>query len=238
MIKTKNIKHAQVTYDDRYNQRWLSAVGEDVVYWELERTGIPRDDTLLVPTTFLNTETNVGSVLNISAQGGGLINTSDTAEYDQHSLQLPKGASQLTAGDPLYFGAKVKTDNATKGDFLFGLVELDTTPLATSGAHAVSVTDDGLYFYKLNDETTMKFVNEKGGTAGETDLETTHDVNYHVYELYYDGTTLYVYFDDVLATSISTGLADQVLSPSFTAVAGDDGAESMSIQWSRAIQIF
>jgi len=238
MIKTKSVKNALVTYDDRYTQRWLSAVGEDVVHWELFRTGVPRDDTLLVPTTFLNTETNVGTVVNVSGQGGGLAITSDTAEYDQHSLQLPYGAFQLTAGDPMYFGAKVKTEHASKGDFLFGMVEVDTTPLATSGSHAVSVTDDGLYFYKLNDETTMKFVNEKGGTAGETDLETTHDVNYHVYELYYDGTTLYVYVDDSLVTSIATGLADQVLSPSFTAAAGDDGAELMTVQWARAIQIF
>lgn len=30
-IKTKPVKNALVTYDDRYNERWLDAVGVDVV---------------------------------------------------------------------------------------------------------------------------------------------------------------------------------------------------------------
>lgn len=238
MVKTKYVKNALVTYDDRYTERWLDAVGVDVVKWELERTGIPRDDTLLVPTTFLNTETNVGTVINLSALGGGLVNTSDTAEYDGHSLQLPYGAFQLTAGNPLYFGAKVKTDNATKGDHLFGLVEKDTTPLNAAASHAVAVTDDGVYWYKLNDETEIKFNNELGGTITSTPVGATHDVNYHIYELYYDGVTLSAYFDNALTVQIATGLADQVLTPTFDTRAGDDGAEIMTIQWARAIQIF
>lgn len=238
MIQTKSVKNALVTYDDRYTQRWLDAVGQDVVKWELGRTGIARDDTLFIPGTFLNTEVNTGSVLNVSGQGGGLAITTDTAAYDGHSLQCPYGAFQLTAGDPLYFGAKFKTEHATYGDYLVGLVEVDTTPMATSAAHAVSVTDDGLYFYKLDAGTEFYFTNELGGVVGSTAVGATHDVNYHVYELYYDGTTLYVYFDDSLVTSIATGLADQVLTPTFEARAGADGAEVLTVQWARAIQIF
>ena len=238
MIQTKSVKNCLVTYDDRYAERWLDAVGIDVVKWELERTGIPRDDTLLVPTTFLNTEVNVGSVANVASLGGGLAITTDTAEYDGHSLQLPSGAFQISSGSQLYFGARVKTDNATKGDFLFGLVEKDTTPLATSVGHALSVTDDGLFFYKLNDETGMTFVNELGGVEGAVASGVTHDADYHIYELYYDGTTLYVRIDNSLITSIATGLADQVLTPTFEARAGDDGAEILTVQWARAIQIF
>jgi len=238
MVKTKHVNNALVTYDDRYEERWLDAVGVDVVKWELERTGIPRDDTLLVPTTFLNSETNVGTVLNIGVQGGGLANTSDTAEYDGHALQLPHGAFQLTAGDPLYFGAKVKTDHASNGDHLFGLVEVDVSPLAAAATHGVAVVDDGLYWYHLTTETVMKFNNELGGVIGSTAFSTTHDVNYHVYEMYYDGATLSVYFDNALTVQIGTGLADQVLTPTFDTRAGGDGAEIMTIQWARCIQIF
>ena len=238
MVKTKYVRNALVTYDDRYTERWLDAVGVDVVKWELERTGIPKDDTLLVPTTFKNTETNVGTVINLGALGGGLVNTSDTAEYDGHSLQLPYGAFQVSAGCPFYYGAKVKTDHASKGDHLFGLVEVDTTPLAASVGHAVAVTDDGLYWYHLNDETVMKFNSELGGVLSSTAFTTTHDVNYHVYEMYYDGATLSVYFDNSLTVELGTGLPDQVLTPTFDTRAGDDGAEIMTIQWARAIQIF
>jgi hypothetical protein len=238
MIQTKSVNNALVYYDDRYNERWLDAVGVDVVKWQLDRTGIPDDDTLNIPTGFLNTETNVGTVRNVSGQGGGLAIVSDTAEYDGHELQCPYGAFQLTAGDPLYFGAKVKTDHATHGDFLFGLVEVDTTTTAAAGAHAISVTDDGLYFHKLTAATGMTFTNELGGVVGSTAIGATHDVNFHVYELYWDGAVLYVRFDDSLVTSIATGLADQVLTPTFVARAGADGAETLTIQWARAIQIF
>ena len=238
MIKTKTVKNALVTYDDRYLQRWLDAVGVDVVKFELARTAIPRDDTLLVPTELLNTEINVGTVVNESALGGGLVITTDVAEYDGHSLQAPYGAFQLSSGCPLYFGAKFKTEHATHGDFLVGLCEVDTTPMATSASHALSVTDDGVFFYKLTTGTEFDFVNELGGVEGATALGATHDTEYHVYELYYDGTVLHVYFDDSLVTSIATGLADQVLTPTFEARAGSDGAEVLTIQWARAIQIF
>jgi hypothetical protein len=238
MVKTKYVKNALVTYDDRYNQRWLDAAGVDVVKWDLPRTGINDDDTKNIPTEFLNTEVNTGTVINVSGQGGGLVITTDTAEYDGHSLQCPYGAFQLTSGDPLYFGAKVKTDHATHGDFLFGLVEVDTAPLATSSAHALAVTDDGLYFYKLTAGTQFYFVNELGGVEGATAVGATNDTEYHTYEFYWDGATLYVYFDDSLVTSIAEGLADQVLTPTFEARAGADGAEKLTIQWARAIQIF
>jgi len=53
-----------------------------------------------------------------------------------------------------------------------------------------------------------------------------------------NGTTLSAYFDNVLTVEIGTGLADQVLTPTFDTRAGDDGAEIMTIQWARCIQIF
>jgi hypothetical protein len=129
--------------------------------------------------------------------------------------------------------------NGAKGDYLFGLCEVDTALLATATAHAVAVTDDGIYFYQLNDETTMKFNNEKGGAIDSTDSSvTTGDATYHDYEFYYDGiSTLYAYVDGTEITTISTGLADQALTPSFNVRAGDDGAEILSVAWSKAIQI-
>jgi hypothetical protein len=96
-----------------------------------------------------------------------------------------------------------------------------------------------LYFYQLNDETVIKFNNELGGTITSTTTGiTTGDGVYHDYEFYYDGIgTLFVYADGTEITTLSTGLADQALTPSFNVRAGDDGAEIASIQWSKAIQI-
>jgi hypothetical protein len=152
-------------------------------------------------------------------------------------MQLDGAGFKLESGKPCYFGIKFKSANATKGDFLFGLCEIDTTLLATSTAHAVTVTDDGVYFYHLNDETDVTFSNELGGTVGSTAIGGTHDTSYHVYEIYYDGSQLFAYFDNSLVVNITSGLADQALTPSFNIRAGDDGAEVMDIQWLRAFQL-
>ena len=45
MVKTKYVNNALVTYDDRYTERWLDAVGVDVVKWELAR---PFQSTLIM----------------------------------------------------------------------------------------------------------------------------------------------------------------------------------------------
>jgi hypothetical protein len=56
---------------------------------------------------------------------------------------------------------------------LLGLCEVDTALLAVSGAHAVAVTDDGLYFYQLSTESVFKFNNELGGVITSTSTGVT-----------------------------------------------------------------
>jgi len=236
MIQTQSVRNALVYYDDRFNARWLKAIGQNVTEWELG-VGLAQDDSSADPTTMTNTEGGTNSAVSSTTTGDRLLITTGGTEYNGVNLQVKGSAFKIQANKPVYYGIEAKTDNATKGDFLFGLCEVDTTLLATASAHALAVTDDGLYFYKLNDGTAFIFVNELGGTEGATATGVTNDTNYHIYEFYWDGSTLYVYVDNSLVTSITSGLADQALTPSFNVRAGDDGAEVLYVKWARAIMI-
>jgi hypothetical protein len=238
MIQEKSVQNARVLYDDRYTNRWVEAFGTNVVKWELP-VGIPKDDTSDDPSGMVNTEGGTNSALSSTTAGDRLIITTGGTEYNGMNLQAHGSAFKIEAGNPLYFGARVSMQNGAKGDYLIGLCEVDTTLLNASGSHAVAVTDDGVYFYQLNDETAFTFVNELGGTAGTTASGvTTGNATKHDLEFYYDGVdTLYAYVDGSEITSISSGLADQALTPSINVRAGDDGAEILNVEWMRAIQI-
>jgi len=227
---------ARVIIEDEYNHRWLDAFGQNVVKY-LMNVGINSDDQTNDPTDMLNTETGSNTILAHTTEGGGLLITTGGTEYQGVNLQLDGSAFKLEAGKPLYFGAKFKSEHATHGDFLFGLCEIDTTLLATSSAHALSVTDDGVYFSHLTTATDINFTNELGGVEGTTAVGATHDTDYHVYEIYYDGSQLFAYYDDDLIVTVTDGIADQALTPSINCRAGSDGAEVFDVQWIRCFQL-
>jgi hypothetical protein len=236
-IQTKSINSALVYYDDRYTNRLIDAVGANVVKWELP-VGVPKDDTTDDPSGLVNTETGTNTVLSSTTAGDRLTVTTGATEYNGVNLQVHGSAFKLESGKPCYFGARIAVQNGSKGDYLIGLCEVDTTLLATATAHALSVTDDGVFFYQLNDETSFAFVNELGGTEGEIATGiTTGNSTYHDLEFYYDGAVLYAYANGSEIGSVASGIADQALTPSINVRTGDDGAEILYVQWMRAIQI-
>lgn len=235
-VNTKIYNGALVYREDAYTQRWLDAFGENVVKYFLG-VGESFDDASGDPTGWTNTETGTNTIIAHTTEGGGFKITTGASEYNGVNLQRTGSAFKLESGKPLYFGCKCKTENATKGDMLVGLCEVDTTLMATSAAHALSVTDDGVYFYKLSAQTDVTFVNELSGTEGKTAIGGTHDTEYHVYEIYYDGSQIFAYFDDSLVVNVTSGLAAVALTPSINFRAGDDGAEVLDVQWMRVIQL-
>lgn len=238
-ITTKSINNALITYDDRYNQRWLDAVGENVVKYILN-PGSATDDTTGDPTAWTMTVTEVGAsdstVVNNTNDGYSLLLTTDAAEYDGINLQLKGSAFKLSANKPLYFGCKLKISDATQSDLLVGLCEVDTTLLNTGGSHALAVTDDGVYFSKLDGGTTIKFTNELDGAEGTTASSIAMDTSDHIYEIYWDGSTLYAYVDNVLVTTVASGLAAVALTPSINFRTGEAVAKTCNIAWMRVFQ--
>ncbi len=238
MIRTKDVRNARVYYDDRHPNRWVDAIGSNVVKFELP-VALPQDDSTDNPTTIAATEVGTNSALSAIATGDRMIISTGVTEYNGMNLQAHGSAFKIVAGQPLYFGIRAAMENGVgKGDYLFGLCEIDTTLLATSAAHAVSVTDDGVYFYMLEGETTVKWNNELGGVIGSIDSEVAPGSGiYRDYEFFYDGAILFGYIDGALIGSVATGLADQALTASLNVRTGDDGTEILNVQWMKAIQI-
>lgn len=237
MVKEKHIRNALVLYDDRYPNRILDAFGDNVVKWELP-VSMPDDDTTSVPTGWVSTQGGTNTVVSSVTPGDRSTITTGVTEYNGVNLQAPGSPFKLESGKPLYFGARIAVQNgAGKGDYLIGLCEVDTTLLAASAAHAVNVVDDGVYFYMLQAQTTIKFVNELDGAEGAIVAGTPGSGTYHDLEFYFDGTTLFAYFDGVEIGSVSTGLAAVALTPSINVRTGDDGAEILYVSWMKVIQI-
>lgn len=239
MIKTKSVKNAQVTYDDRYNERWLDAVGENVTKFIINSgNSVPTDDTTGDPTQFTMTVVEVGAgtttCVNNTEEGQALLVTTAANENDSINLQAKGAVFKIESGCPMYFGIKCKASEATQSDLLVGLCEVDTTLMA---AHALAVTDDGVYFSCIDAVTTINFTNELGGVEGTAASAVALTTGEHIYEIYYDGSTLYAYVDDILVTSLTSGLADQALTPSVFFGNGDANARTLDIAWIRAIKL-
>jgi hypothetical protein len=189
------------------------------------------------PTQFVFTPTEVAGTstcVNSLNEGYALKMTNGTNENDGQNLQLKGSAFVLTRGCPLYFGVKLKISDWDESDLLVGLCEPDTTLMA---AHAVTVTDDGIYFSKLQDVAVINFNNELAGVVGTVASEIPMDVNAHIYEIYWDGDTLFAYVDNELVTTIDAGLANEELTPSIAFYNGEAVAKVCDIAWMRCIQL-
>ncbi|TVQ38480.1 MAG: hypothetical protein EA384_09110 [Spirochaetaceae bacterium] len=233
-IQTKSVRNALVYYDDRHPNRWLDAVGTNVVKWELEAG--PAQSAANVMSRFVMTAATATIDQAVTA-GDRLLITTGGTEHQGINMQLNGSAFRLAAGLPVYFGARFNVENGSKGSYLIGLCGVDTT-LLNASTSALDVSASGIYFYQLNDATTFTAVNQKASVSNAiatgivTGSGTKRD-----FEFFFDGAILTFYAEGKKIGSIAEGWADAVLTPSLNVRAGDDGAEKLNIEWMRAIQV-
>lgn len=227
-------------YDESVPVRILDVWGDDVVKFNLQ-TPEAVDDTTGNPNRFVmtvveggagDTEFNAGTTAGISA-----VITTAANEYDGINLQALGTSFDLATGKPVYFGIKCSISDATQSDLLIGLAGLDTTLMATSSAHALSIGAGFVGFTKLDAVTQSYF--KTFMTTAETNSAAvgTIDTDAHEYEFYWDGATLFAYYDGVLVTSFTDDIPTVALTPSINFRAGAAAAKSMSIYWMRAFRI-
>lgn len=239
MIQTKNLRHSLVYYDEAFPDRWLDAIGKDVVKL-LSESSIPMDDSTGDPTSATVTVVEIGAgtsiVVNSVTAGEWLTFTSAGNENDGHNLQWKGEPFKLTANLPMYVGAKITLDEATQVDFLFGVCETLTALLA---AHAIAGANvEGVFFCKLDAVTTITATTYKDGAETATaNVATAMDTSAHIYEIYWDGATVYFYFDGVLVTSVAASLPDGDLTVSLNLKNGSAAVRTMTVHWLRAIQV-
>lgn len=239
-IDTKTVKNARVFFDDRYNERWLDAIGQDVIKYlgTLAQDG----DSTNNAANFTVTATSDGAgTSNIakSTEAGELFEiTCAAGDYDGINAQLEGESFQLDKGMPAYFGIRLQTNDADQCDLAVGLIETDTTIFAVDTTHAIAVTGDGIFFSSLDEATTIYFKTYEDGAETNTATATAvlADDTYITLEFYWDGSSLMGYANDTLVGTFTADYTDEELTPSIAFLTGEGVANTCSVQWMRAIQ--
>ena len=225
---------AKIWQDGTYPWKVYGAVGEGARSWALQ-PGIPCDDTTLDPTCFVVTvvEAGGGGDSTITAgevQGFPLLLTTDNAEYDGLNVQLRGEQAKLIAAKQVYLRGKFKLSEATQSDFLFGLAELKTDLMKTSSAHGVLATGvEGAFFVKVDGATAINFEVYKDGAKESTTAVGTMTTSAIDYAIWWDGTRIHVYVDNVEVATLIGTLPDGNLTPSINFRAGTTTAITASV---------
>jgi len=214
--------------------RILDAWGDDVVKYSLG-AGFPIDDTTGDPIGWTSTVTEAGTGTQTflhSTTGTGdiaILTTADT-DYDGGNYQLTGEVFDVVADKKLYFGARIKINSATQTDLFIGLAETDTTLMATSSAHAISLGGDGIFFSKLDAVTAITAKTYLGGAQVNTaTVSTVMDTAYHWYEIEYDNNVIKMYFDGDLVTTFTASFPDSVMTPSINFRTGSGAVVTLTI---------
>jgi hypothetical protein len=242
MVNSKHVNEALVYYQEGNESRWIDAIGQNVVKFNLQ-AGTPCDDQANAhPTRFLSTVVEVGAGDSLQANGlvagTALLLTNAANEYDGTNMQALGEAFILSSAKPLYFGIKCSISDATQSDLLIGLAEAHADLLAAA-AHTVAVASvEGVFFLKLDAVTVIHAETWKDAAQTATaHAATAMDTDAHIYEIVWDGTTVYFYMDSILVTSVAASLPDGDLTPSIVFRNGEAVAKTMTVHWMKCIQI-
>ena len=235
------INGAQVYYQKPYRQRWLDAIGVDVIKYTQGFSSLPVDDTTGDPTewTWSPTEGGAGTTDGVitGVAGGEFLVTTAANEDDGVNMQIKGESYKCEDGKPLYFGIKIKISDATESDLFIGVGITDT-------AWGDGLTD-GIYYEKLDGGTGVSAVTEDDAET-QTDNVSVMDTSYHIYEFYYDGVlttaatagTVTFWIDGVQVAQHTTAAnisIDTELTPTVEYLTGAGGVDTFSIDWINVI---
>jgi len=232
-FNSKGSNGAKIWQDSVYPWRVYGAMGEGARAWAL-RPGLPCDDTTGDPTEFVVTVVEAGtgdSLLTVGeVHGYPLLLTTAADEYDGLNVQLRGETMKFASAKEAFIRGKFKLSEATHIDFLFGLCELKTDLMKTSAAHGVLATNvEGVFFVKVDGGTTIYVKAYKDGTettSVSAGTMTTSDIDY---ALWWDGTWVHAYIDDVEVATFAGTLPDGECTPSINLRAGSAAARTASV---------
>ncbi len=237
-VETTVVNQAYVIRDKRYPWRMYDAFGEGVVKYIQEFVVLPTDDqATTIPTEWKRTLVDsLGDVLAEiglgTTAGGSLVIVTDDSDNDGQTIQLKGEAFQMGANKPMYFGIRLKLDDATQTDFIVGFC-------ITDGALLAGVSD-AMYFEKVDASTSVSVVTELND--GETQIDnvaTMADDTFITLEMYAASNTDVLFYVNGVLVAKNTGTlpTDEVLTPSIEFLTGDNSANTMTVDWLRAIQL-
>ena len=226
--------YGNLVYYDTTRQRWIDAIGPDVVKFILNTAYMPTDDTTGDLTGFTHTAVEVGAGTSTAVLSDNtLLLTTAANDNDGVNLQVNGEAFDLASGNYVYFGINFQISDATQSDVLVGLCITDTTLLGGM--------TDGIYFECLDASTDVNFVLEKDSseTASASAVGTLADATNITLEFLFDGTNVDAFVNGTVQTRLATtNLPDnEQLTPSIHFLNGATGAETMTVNWWRVLQV-
>lgn len=240
MVNGQTINNV-IVYTQDFLFRFIDAIGRGVRKYILS-PGSCVDDTTGDPTGLVITVVEAGTgdtlLTNAEAAGYKLLLTNAGNEYDGANIQVRGETFKLESGKPLSFRAELKANEATQSDLLVGLCELKTDLLNVTGSHAITSTNvEGAFFYKKDGATTIKAESyEAGAEVAGVNAVAAMSVVDTIYEIYWDGTTLYFYLDGVLVTS-TTSIPNGDLTPSINFRNGAASVATLYVKELSCIQV-
>jgi len=233
-VETADVRGHLVVRDDHYTWRWFDAFGPNVVKWFLDLAVLPQDASAN-PAGYTTTEVGTNTIaLSDSTDGQQVLIT--TGGTEDNGLQIqPLGESfSFASGYPCYFGCRFAVNDADAVDVFVGLAIQDTTMLAGCSDDIGFRTDDGV--------TPLQFILEKDSLESSTSVGTLTDAGWVEAEFYFDGAYVYAYVNKVLQATVAytdTNFPDnEHLTPTIAILTGDNSANTLTVAWARAIQIY
>jgi len=230
-----------VFYPEGNEQRWLDAIGENVIKYIDDFESCPKSTAAAMAANnpeWVITHTSAGtghSIVQAADIKGGWLNISPASnDNDGISMQHACESFRVETNSPIYFGVRYKFTEATQGDFLFGLCEQDVSVLTN--------TSHGIYFKKVDGNTSLYCCTVKDETTAKTLIPTTVLTTDTVYtdefivwstglvEFWHNGSTVGQYTTPIPSTDLAVSIS--FLSGAATST------EDMYIDWIRCIQLY
>jgi len=221
----------------------FDALGPSVNKFELTRNsplaGVAGTDPYWATTTVVEIGASTTEMAATNTAGVAARVTTAGNEYDGGNYQGSGAAFTLTGSMPLWFGAKIAINHATSTNLYIGLCETRTEILKKSTAHTLHAsTKSHVGFYKYDAVTAIKYIAEDTGSASSSSAGTM-DTSAHIYEMYWDGSTLNYYFDGTAVGTVTTAanIPTAALRPSLCFRNGNAASRQCDVYWWRVIQV-
>lgn len=225
-------------YWHKRRDKWVDALGPTVrKYFEdfigPSPLGADNADPLGWTVTVLTGDAGTGTITAANEAGGAVLITVDATENDGVNITHNNEAFLLAAGDPCYFGIRMKLADADQCDLFTGLCITDTEMWGG--------VSDGIYFNSADAVATCTGLCELNASASTAVGSGTFvDDTYSVLEFFYDGAQkVSFYFDDVLIDTVTAAAnipIDEELTFAFELLTGENVANTATIDWIRIIQ--
>ena len=221
-----------VFWEEPYRQRWVEAIGPNVIKFIEDFAGdYPAD-------SWLDTEiTATAGIASYNIEGGGILLYGTGGDGDAIQLQKLSGYKACTAC-PIYFGTRWKLTGMAGGSasVIIGLHDEDTDVIGSPNT--------GIIFECASAATGIDLVCYSSGTGvSMTALTTIVDDTWYIDEFYWDGSNqVKLWHDGTYIGAASAGSVAQGSAMAITLAFGNEAANTSAttglvVDWVRAIQL-